>query len=193
AQAGIGAWGMMLNDNLGDCTAAAPGHIVRMLSALAGAPFAPTDDDVLTFYKAISGFTGDPATDNGALIADAMAYWKNVGMAGRKILGGPSINPQDIGTVRLGIALFGAVDIGVDLPLSAQTQEVWSPVAGAQGARNSWGQHCIPLVDYDDDGTFWCITWGEEKRLTADFLRQYGDEVDVPVDPEFIGLSGLTR
>ncbi|MGH6982017.1 MAG: hypothetical protein ACREFC_12500 [Stellaceae bacterium] len=193
AQAAIGAWGVMLNDDLGDCTAAAPGHIVRLLSALAGAPFAPTDDDVLAFYKSISGYTGDPSTDNGALISDALAYWRTVGMAGRKIDGSASINPQDIGTIRLAISLFGAVDIGLDLPLSAQTQTVWTPDSSAQGVRGSWGGHCVPLIDYDHDGTFVCITWGEEKRLTAEFLLAYADEVEAPIDPEFIGLSGLTR
>src|SRR4051812_17423635 len=57
----VGAkWGMMLNDRIGDCAIAAPGHMMMAWTANAGRPFVPTDAQVLAAYSAVSGY--DPKT-----------------------------------------------------------------------------------------------------------------------------------
>ena len=59
-------WPMLDNDRIGDCTAAAAGHLIQSFSANAGALITPTDDQVLKVYVDTTGY--DPQTganDNG--------------------------------------------------------------------------------------------------------------------------------
>ncbi|MGC1581322.1 MAG: hypothetical protein WA766_07555, partial [Candidatus Acidiferrales bacterium] len=59
-------WGMMENDQLGDCTCAAIGHMVMLMTAHTGTMVTPTDDEVLAVYEAVGNYVpGDPSTDNG--------------------------------------------------------------------------------------------------------------------------------
>ena len=54
------------NDILGDCTAAGAFHIAGTMLANADQPVPFTDDDVVAFYSAVSGYVpGDETTDNG--------------------------------------------------------------------------------------------------------------------------------
>src|SRR5450631_2715919 len=53
-------WGMMGNDNIGDCTCAAGGHGEMNWSAAVGAEFVPSDQAIIEAYSAITGF--DPKT-----------------------------------------------------------------------------------------------------------------------------------
>ena len=66
--AAITDWGLMANNRIGDCTAAALGHLILADTFLAtGTPVVIPDDQVVAFYSACSGY--DPSTgadDNGA-------------------------------------------------------------------------------------------------------------------------------
>jgi hypothetical protein len=79
--------------------------------------------------------------------------------------------------IRQSIALFGGVYIGLALPMTAQTQDVWDVVAqgGANAKPNSWGGHCVFVPKYDEKG-FTCITWGQLKTMTLAFWKKYCDE-----------------
>src|SRR5579863_10642044 len=61
-------WGMMDNDQIGDCTCAAAGHLIMEWTANAGKKMVtPTDKQIVAAYSAITGYnptTG--ANDNGA-------------------------------------------------------------------------------------------------------------------------------
>src|ERR1035437_4319687 len=52
-----GNWGMMLNDQLGDCTCAAAGHMIEAWTANSGTQVIPADADILSAYAAITGYT----------------------------------------------------------------------------------------------------------------------------------------
>ena len=62
------SWGMMDNDQIGDCTCAAAGHLIMEWTANAGKKMiTPTDQQIVAAYSAITGYnpvTG--ANDNGA-------------------------------------------------------------------------------------------------------------------------------
>src|ERR1019366_4365184 len=64
----VKAWGMMDNDQIGDCTCAAAGHLLMEWTADHGKKmFTPTDKQIVAAYSAITGYnpvTG--ANDNGA-------------------------------------------------------------------------------------------------------------------------------
>ena len=64
----VKAWGMMDNDQIGDCTCAAAGHLIIEWTANAKKKMVtPTDKQIVAAYSAITGYnpvTG--ANDNGA-------------------------------------------------------------------------------------------------------------------------------
>jgi hypothetical protein len=200
---GPDAWGMMLNDHIGDCACADPGHqIMAWTSYTRPTPTIPADADILAAYSAVSGF--DPRTganDVGCVMLDVMKYWRNVGIAGHKIdafAGVPPHAPQQIMTA---IFLFGGVSIGVGLPLSARDQldagQAWTPVRGPRGAEGSWGGHAIVCLDYDPAGIT-CVTWGRLQKMSWDFVRAYCDEVYAAIAlrdwaPNGVAPSGLNR
>ncbi len=154
---------MMENDTVGDCTCAAAGHLVECWSANASAIIVPSDSQIIAAYSAITGF--DPATgydDNGANELDVLNYWRQTGIAGRKIGAYAALEPGNHDHVMDVVYLFGGCYIGLALPVSAQAQDIWSvPPGGAigQGAAGSWGGHAVPIVAYDSGGLT-CVTWG---------------------------------
>src|ERR1700722_11407036 len=81
------AWGMMDNDQLGDCTCAAAGHLIMEWTANAQKKMiTPSDQQIVAAYSAITGYnpvTG--ANDNGAVEVDVLNYWRQTGIAGHKI------------------------------------------------------------------------------------------------------------
>ena len=79
-------WGMMVNDQVGDCAVAGPGHIILRDTTYQGAPFRPSDAQIIKAYSDISGYnpsTGD--NDNGCVILDVLNYWRKIGIGGHQI------------------------------------------------------------------------------------------------------------
>src|SRR5260370_14568426 len=72
------SWRMMDNDQLGDCTCAAAGHLIMEWTANAGKKMVtPTDKQIVAAYSAITGH--NPATrpnDNHAAQAHALKLWR---------------------------------------------------------------------------------------------------------------------
>ncbi|BAU54003.1 hypothetical protein [Mucilaginibacter gotjawali] len=181
-------WGMMVNDKIGDCTCAAAGHLIMEWTDDNGALFTPSDQDIVNAYSAITGY--NPVTgknDNGAVETNVLNYWRKNGIAGHKIMAYASLEPKNESHIKLGTFLFGGCYIGVSLPLTAQTQKVWSvPPGGAagRGAPGSWGGHAVCVVGYDSHGLT-VITWGATKKMTWSFWNAYCDEAYVLISTDF--------
>jgi hypothetical protein len=170
--------GEMLNDSLGDCTCAALGHLIQIWSANSGQQIDVPDAAVLAAYKVVGKYVdGDPSTDNGAVVTDVLSLARTVGIGGYLIDAFVGLDQRNEKHIKQGIDLFGAVDIGLDLPITAQTQDVWAVDLGAgeDSRRGSWGGHSVIVGAYDADGLT-CITWGEKKRMTWQFWNDYTSE-----------------
>jgi hypothetical protein len=171
------AWGMMLNDRLGDCTCAAVGHAIQLMTGLAKAAAVTVPDaTILALYEAVSGY--DPATganDNGAVEADVLARWRRCGVPGHrhhKIAAYGRVNHRNVTLVQQVIALFGFAYIGTQVPADwEQAPAVWD-VSDSQIV----GGHAVILVGWDDTG-FWLISWGQVFKLTYAAFDRYVDEV----------------
>ena len=186
-------WPMMLNNTLGDCTCACAGHMIEEWTTYAHAPgFIPADQQILQVYEAVGGYKpGDPSTDKGAVILDVLNYWRQTGIAGHPITAYVSLEPKNHEDVKDAVYLFGNCYLGVQLPLSAQNQKVWSVPPGGptgQGAPGSWGGHAIPIVQYDSRGVT-VITWGEPLRATWSFLDAYCDEAYAVLSADWIAAN----
>jgi hypothetical protein len=172
-------WPMMLNDQLGDCTCAAVGHVIQQWTTYNDKPTVLSDQQVEQLYQSVGGYNpSDPTTDNGAVEADVLNYWLNNQVVGHPLGAYAALELQNHNEVKDAVYWFGNCYIGLALPLSAQTQDVWAkPPGGAvgPGAPGSWGGHAVPVVAYDGRGLD-VITWGAVKRMTWQFWDTYCDE-----------------
>ena len=184
SKVGATSWGMMDNDQIGDCTCAAAGHLIMEWTANAGKKMVtPTDKQIVAAYSAITGY--NPATganDNGANEIDVLNYWRQTGIAAHKIGVYVALEPANHTHIMDSVYIFEGCYIGVQLPISAQAQtqnhQPWSVPPGGptgDGKPGSWGGHAIPVVAYDTRGVT-VVTWGALQTMTWTFWEAYCDE-----------------
>jgi hypothetical protein len=173
-------WGMMGNNKIGDCTCAAAGHSIQEWSKIGGkALITIPDSAVLAAYEAVSGYNPeDPKTDRGANELDLLNYWRKTGIGGYRITAYVGLEPHNSDHVKDAIDIFGNCYIGLALPVSAQTQLIWTVPPGGpvgHGAPGSWGGHAVIVVGYDAR-TLTVVTWGKLQQMTWQFWDTYCDE-----------------
>lgn len=192
----VTSWPMMANDQLGDCTIACVGHLIELWTTYSGTQAVVPDADIIAAYSAVSGY--DPSTgegDEGAAILDVLNYWRDTGIGGHKVDAFAAVENEDLQHTIAGIYLFGGVNIGVQLPLSAEKQigQVWQVTKGLRSRPGSWGGHCVPIVDYDiPNNTLTCVTWGALQKMTVQFFHKYCDEVYVPLSQDWFNQQNLS-
>jgi hypothetical protein len=191
------AWGLYRNDALGDCTCAAIAHALAAEAANTGRPPPPIRDaDVVELYERVSDYDpARPETDQGAQMIDVLRAMRSTGMAGARIGAYAAVDWLSRTQVEAAINLFGAVYLGIDLPLAWQDATTWdiAPVhgAGPDYARGSWGGHAVSVLAYDRVGLT-CVTWGALKFMTWEALRAYGSEAWAMIGPLWLRDDGLT-
>ena len=198
---GITDWGMMLNDQLGCCTIAAVGHAVQTWTANASSELIFPDPVILDYYRSWDGYNpADPSTDQGGVELDVLNDWRQQGFAGQALdayaaieLGQrvyPTLPALDVMDA---IWLCGGAYIGVELPLTAQDQDVWDITHdhSPDAQPGSWGGHALYLLAYDQD-TLTCITWGQLKKMTWTWFSQYCSEAYALVSKDWLKASGVS-
>jgi hypothetical protein len=194
------SWGMMDNDQIGDCTCAAAGHLIMEWTASTKARMVtPTDAQIVAAYSAITGYnptTG--ANDNGANEIDVLNYWRQSGIAGHQISAYAALEPGNHTHVMDSVYIFGGCYIGLSLPLSAQSQtqnnQPWSvPPSGTtgDGKPGSWGGHAVPVVAYDAR-SLTVVTWGALQTMTWGFWTAYCDEAYALLSPDYLTGKNVT-
>ena len=203
------AWGMLGNDEWGDCAWAGPAHETMILTAEGGHPAAFSTSSVLSDYAAGTGFNpnagppGNNPTDQGSNVRDVLKYRRATGIldaANQRHQIGAFVkldqsNPTEIYQA---LYLFQAVGLGLQFPDSAQQQfqsgEPWDVVPGAKIE----GGHYVPLVARR--ANLEIVTWGALQQMTEAFLTKYCDEawayisvedLTSGVDPEGFALTQL--
>lgn len=179
------AWGMLGNDELGDCTCAGVGHKrIGDCYVNQGVTLDVSTADAIKFYENFGYIPGDPNTDQGAVCQDVLEFWQKYGFKGERILAFAKVDIRNEEEVKQAISLFGQVYTGFDVPESAMKQfqngETWDVIQGD----SLDGGHCVTLGAYDSDGLT-AVTWGKLQKLTWDFFRTYFDEAWVIVTPDF--------
>jgi len=182
--------GMMLNDKLGDCTCAAVGHCIQEWTAEAQKQqVILPDQTILQLYEVVGHYNpNNPNTDKGAIELNVLNYWLANPVAGNQLSAFAALEPHNHQEIQDAVYIFGNCYIGLALPLTAQTQTVWTVPPGGpngQGAPGSWGGHAVPIVAYDQRGLT-CITWGELKRMTWQFWNAYCDEAYGLLSPDWV-------
>ena len=191
-------YGAMLNNDIGDCAIAAPGHIIQNWKAVADAyrPATVTDDQIVSAYSAVTGYDPlRPETDNGSNMLDVLNYWKSTGIAGFKIDGYATIDPQNIDQVKAAIYIFGAVYTGIAVPQSV-VNDLSTGLENHHWRYNpsdktSGSGHAIAHFGYGRAGNT-CVSWGELYTFDWDFWLHWVDEAYVVVSNLWLKGSGIT-
>lgn len=196
----VQTWGMMQNDQLGDCTCAAAGHLIMEWTANAkGKTVTPTDQQIVAAYSAITGYNpGTGANDNGAAEIDVLNYWRQSGIANHKIGAYMALEPANHTHIMDSVYIFGGCYIGLLLPTSAQEQvrnhQPWSVPPGGpagDGKPGSWGGHAVPVVAYDARGVT-VVTWGALQMMTWTFWEAYCEEAYAILSTDYLTGKKVT-
>ena len=173
-------FGMMLNDTEGDCTCAACGHMIQVWNGVT-----VPDVAIQTEYEQACGYVpGDPSTDQGGYISRVLDYFRDTGVGGYKISAHAEVNVTQK-RVQQAIYVFGAIDIGIQLPISAQHQvgTLWDFESDYPDTPGAWGGHSVAVVKYDLSG-LWCVTWGALQKMTWRWFMFYCDEAHAAISPD---------
>lgn len=181
-------WGMLGNDEWGDCVWAGAAHETELLSNLAAGGVTERQivsfgtKEVLSDYKAVTGFNFTAETDNGTNVHDALEYRIKTGIldsTGRrhKIVAFVALEPGNLEHLRHALYIFEAVGIGFQVPRSAEEQfrnnQVWQVTPGNP---EIVGGHYVPLVGVPAVGNLACVTWAKRQVMTDAFFTKYCDE-----------------
>jgi hypothetical protein len=190
-------YGMLGNDQLGDCVIAGGMHESIVLNTEAGNPIPVfTTADAIDDYGAITGYNpNNPSTDQGTDVQTATAYRQNVGYRDstdtrHKILASLTVNSDDL---PLAAYTLGAAGWGLNVPASAQGQftagQPWTYIPGDY----IQGLHYVPIVGGTPSGNLVCITWARTQEITIPFYNAYFDEGVGYVSQEFLNkATGLS-
>jgi len=193
----LNLWGMFANDRVGDCTCACIAHILMLFTSHTGKMVTPTQQQVLDAYSAITGYdpaqtdaSGNNPTDTGANISDVLNYWKNVGIAGHKIIAWASVDPKNIAEVKQAIWLFGGLDVGIEVFSSMEAQfaahQPWDDPSG-----DDLGGHSVPIFGYGSDGNT-CVTWATLQQMGWPTFSQICSEAYVVITQDWLDQQGKT-
>jgi hypothetical protein len=180
---------MFANDKYGDCVMAGRAHMTLRFEYFEQKLCLDINDgEILYQYWKEGGWPGCwfvPKPDNGLVMLLSLKSWQNLGwkLAGNKynIYAYASIHWSDFDEVKCAISLLNGAYCGLALPNSAQNQDVWDVSDSSNGAKASWGYHCVAIPEYNKTGPV-CVTWGAKKQMTWAFLNKYCDECYAIID-----------
>jgi hypothetical protein len=186
--------GFMLNDTLGDCTAAACGHAMQVWSFNAQPPMiTPSDDEIEKLYEATGGYVpGNPNTDNGAVEQVVLQYWLNNPLDNNQLAAFVEVDVKDRSEIKRAIWECGVVYIGFNVPAYLQTLEApgsnWATNANADNA--IIGGHAVAVVGWDARDNFVLISWGAGYTMTPSFWYAFVDEAYALANPAWMEKTG---
>lgn len=192
-------WGVLGNDDYGDCVLAGAAHETMVWTKLrGGTDVKMSTQNTLLDYSDVTGFDpNDPNSDQGTNMLDALKYRRTTGVrdafnSRHKIAAYVALEPGNFAQAIQACFVFGAIGIGFLVPDSIWDQwdngEYWdvedpnSPIIGGHyvpgvGSRNSTARITI-------------ITWGRRWQMTKAFYEKYVDEAWVMLSEEQIRADG---
>ena len=191
-------WGLLGNDQWGDCVFAGAAHETMLWNKLRGGVNVPmSTKNTLQDYSDVTGFDpNDPSTDQGAYMLDALKYRKATGIRDakgnrHKVAAYVALEPGNFEQAIQASFVFGAVGIGFLVPETIWDQfdngEYFDVVDGAQII----GGHYVPGVGSRNSAArITIVTWGRRWQMTKRFYESYVDEAWVALSEEQIRTDG---
>ena len=163
-------WGMLGNDQYGDCVVAGGAHEHMLWAKMGGNNITFNATDVLADQRAING--GIP---NGPMVGtdmqSAASYRLKYGLLGadghrHKIAAYVALRPGDLRELYAAMYLFGAVGVGIQVT-SAQIDQFRRQKAWAVSAGRYEGGHYVPCMALRSNIV--CVTWGRFQAMRPSF------------------------
>ena len=201
--AAVDEWPMLANDQWGDCVFASEAHALQAWTANASTQVTATAAETLQAYSEVTGFNPDAGppgqnpTDRGAVMQDALSYWRKTGMpacgARHRIVAFADVNHRDPTELEAAVALFGEVLLGIQVTQDAMTRFASGQPWDAAPTSRVLGGHAICAGTYDDQARYrWrVVTWGRVQECTQAFLDAHLLEAWVVVSPEWVAANGV--
>jgi len=192
----ISDYGMLGNDNYGDCVFAGAAHETMLWRKEAKLYYHFDQRSVLSDYSALTGFDpNDPNTDQGTDMQQAAEYRRTVGIVDslgwrHHVIAYMALDSSNVQEIYTAMYLFDAVGIGITFPASAMDQfnsgQPWTVVQGSPIE----GGHYIPGLGRQS-GMIQVATWGKIQLMDEAFLVANCDEAIVYLTVENL-MAGKT-
>jgi hypothetical protein len=197
--AGMGSsFGMMLNDNLGDCTCAGFYHARQVWTYNAnGTEVTEPDPDVEDLYEQACGYNPassgpGPGGNEQHVLKFLLRTGAPIGPNGAsrdKIVAFVEVDARNTDDVKRTINDCGVAYIGFPVPTNVTPDnKVWDYDPNAKMTNDG---HCVVLVGYDANGAT-AISWGSLYTLTWAFVNKIVDEVYAIADQSWITATQKT-
>jgi hypothetical protein len=198
----VQSWPMYLNDQLGDCTIAAIGHMYGAWTQYASSTEALfTDDEIQAVYSRVGGYVpGDPGTDNGCVMQDVLADQQSSGITDQagnlhQVAGFAAFgNPADEELLGQVLDVFGTVYVGINVQqvieqeFADQQPWTWDPTAQVIGGHAI----CLQRRLGSGDAPLEYVTWGALQPATANFQANAAEEAWAVVTHDWLQANGTT-
>lgn len=178
-------WGMLGNDDWGDCAEAGACHQTMLFTAEGTGAAASFDTPAaLRNYTEVAQFDpnaggpGENPTDQGTDMGVLASHWVKEGIvdAGgtyHKLVATLDLHPGDLRELWVASYLFQAIGLGFSIPASAIKQnrngQPWDVVKNDGGIQ---GGHYVPCVG-KKAGNGLVVTWGKLQAFTPAFYEKY--------------------
>jgi len=191
-------FGMMLNDNLGDCTCAAYYHARQVWTFnSAGTEITEPDQDVRGLYVQACGYNPSqpgpgPGGNEQLVLRFLLKTGAPIGPSGQqrdKILAFVEVDHRNAEDVKRTIDDCGVAYIGFPVPENVSyDNRTWDYDPNAPMTNEG---HAVVLVGYDANAAT-AISWGRLYTVTWSFISNIVDEVYAIADSSWVEKTGKT-
>jgi hypothetical protein len=202
-----GAWRMLGNgpddtvepgfDGAGCCVWSSAAHVSMEGAKVLGRRVEFTGRNVIGDYTAVTGYRiGEPATDQGTNMRDAMRYRQRVGVtdaAGKRHRIGAyvSIEPGNLAELAEAIWWFGFAEVGFVFTAAQYDQfdrGLWDYVPGSPDE----GGHAVPLFGRTKIG-LGAVSWADHVFMTPRLIQEQNDETWVAISEDHLRVGKTER
>lgn len=157
----VSDWGILGNDQYGDCGVAGLEHLLESDAADANETESfPSDQQAIAFYLQYTG-----GQDSGVVLSQYLTYVRTNGYYGHTVAAFAPVSVHDVPVLQAAIYLYDGAYTGIAVTQAMMDAfgqgEPWT-LEMAQG--EPLGGHCIPLVAYDGQYLY-AITWGGIQKI----------------------------
>jgi len=191
-------FGMMLNDNLGDCTCAAYYHARQVWTFVGqGAEVTEPDPDVGELYVQACGYDpSKPGPGPGGNEQHVLSFLLNtgapIGAGGQqrdKILAFVEVDHRNTDDVKRTIDECGVAYIGFPVPSNVSyDNRIWDYDPSVPMTKEG---HAVVLAGYDAKAAT-AISWGRLYTVTWSFITNIVDEIYAIADRSWVEKTGKT-
>jgi hypothetical protein len=174
------------NAKWNNCVIAARAHQLLRLERIEQFRTLPlTEHNVIEEYKRETELQHGKKGDQGLVVLDALEHWRDPGWqihftarsirTNFRISAYGRIDPSDKATMRRAMYLCTGAQIGFQLPKAVKGKTTWDVGEGKGYERGSWGGQLVFAKRFDRESVY-VISWGNEIRVTNEFIDTYADE-----------------